>query len=115
MIIFDRGKQLGQSPEELGKSIEPLTGVLDRLIADAAENDFAGVCEAVKELQSEVRMHEQDKQRIEEKAKTALTHVQKLMEAIKTSMKTKGVAQRMDRGYSATLVEIDGRVELSIR
>lgn len=115
MIIYDRGKQLGQSQEELGKSVEPLMQVLKRMVEDAVEHDFAGVCEAVKEIQSEIRIHEHDRARIEEKADTARHHVVQLMNAIKISMVAKGTDQRMDRGYCATLVKLGDKEELTIR
>lgn len=114
-VLYDRGKGLGQSDEELGKAIQPLMKGLVVSTAKAVEEDFCGVVEAIKHMRAEVKMHESDARRIAMKIEDTKNHVKQLEHAIMANMKATGIGTRMHKGYSATLVEVDGKLELTLR
>ena len=114
-VLYDRGKGLGQSDEEVGKAIAPLMRTLVTSTTKAVEEDFCGVVEAIKHMRAEVKMHQADAHRIAQKIQDTRNHVAKLEAAIIASMKASGVGTRMHKGYSATLVDVDGKLELTLR
>lgn len=114
-ILYDRGKAAGQSELELAEDMKPLMQVLVKTIDDATHHDFAGVCEAILGLRSEIEMHYADMVRLKRKGDDAQVHIDSLERAIKAHLKKHELDTKMDRGYSVTLTMLDGKEELTIR
>lgn len=109
-VLYDRGKALERSEEDLAEDIKPLHERKRHLINHAIAHDLGGVICAIKQLHADSQGHLETAQFLKEKSENAKAHAAELLEAIKDQLHKKNSTEILHGDFSATLV--DGKVTI---
>lgn len=103
-VLYDRGRALDRSHEQLAEDIAPLKHRRSTLVKHAIEHDLGGVICAIRQLQADSKAHLEAAQFLKEKSEDANQHARELLDAIKKEMQEKDVSVAMQGDFSVTLV-----------
>lgn len=101
--MYDLGVSRGLKPEEIQKTIAPITSALTKEIIRSAEEDLPGVAIAVHRLEHQVEAYKADLKYLMQKIIDDEAHIGMLKKAVVERMRVQGITEIQDQGYMATL------------
>lgn len=103
-VLYDRGRSLDRSHEELVEDIAPLHERKKLIVKDAIEHDLGGVICAIKQLESDAKAHLETAKFLQQKAEDSRQHARELLDSIKQTLQENERTEAMSGDFSVTLV-----------
>lgn len=106
-VLYDRGRAMDRSHEQLADDIAPLLKHRKEMVKHAIANDLSGVICAIKQLQADAKSHLATAQYLKEKAEDSTQHARNLLDALKKDLQEKNADSAADGDFSVTLINGD--------